>query len=67
MKCKICKNKIENLNLSIFHDCKNTSPYIFDINEEMEYNCYNPFKNIHINKFFNQIEFDNKYNNDFTG
>ena len=66
MKCKICKNEIENLNLSIFHDCKNTSPYIFDINEEIEYYCYNPFKNIHINKFFNQIEFDSKDNNHFS-
>ena len=63
MKCKICKNKIENLNLSIFHDCKNTFPYLFDINEEKKYYCYNPFKNIHMNKFYNQIEFEKEYNN----
>ena len=61
MKCKICKNKIENLNLSIFHDCKNTFPYIFDINKEKEYYCYNPFKDIHMNKFYNQIEFEKEY------
>ena len=66
MKCKICKNRIENLNLLIFHDCKNTFPYIFDINEEIKNYCYNPFKNIHINKFFNQIEFDREYNNHFS-
>ena len=66
MKCKICKNIIENLNLTIFHDCKNTFPFIFDINEEIKNYCYNPFKNIHINKFFNQIEFDKKNNDLFS-
>ena len=63
MKCKICKHNIEDLNLSIFHDCNNDLPYIFDINKEEKYYCLNPFKNIHMYRFYNQIEFQTKKDN----
>ena len=32
-------------------------PYEWDIPEENQYFCFNPFKKIHINEFYNQIEF----------
>ena len=56
--CKNCKRSIENLNLSIYHNCSyNISPYIWDTQKDDNFYCYNYNKNTTISEFYEQIVF----------
>ena len=59
MECKKCKRVIQSLNLSIYHNCTSDIPSdIWDTEEDDNYYCYNPYKNINISKFYKQITFE---------
>ena len=61
--CKYCKCPVENLNLSIYHKCNGISSFIWDTVRDDKNYCYNKYKNIHINEFYQQIVFVEKTSN----
>ena len=59
MECKKCNRVIQSLNLSIYHNCTSDIPSdIWDTEEDDNFYCYNPYKNINISKFYKQITFE---------